>query len=169
MVPSDVSDSCYYHFCFPDFFVRRIWFYWESHWWVAQERAKDSKFLLLFLVCLCFGNDDLLCLRSCDSFKVDKLAYKEQEVSLLVKLGRFEEGATLFRGLLSMNPDNYRWYMMLSLLSIPFCNLLHVCSWIFYVQFQILWRPSKVCWALFRKWSVFTWTNWTVGFLVQIP
>ena len=41
-------------------------------------------------------------------FKVDKLAYKEQEVSLLVKLGRFEEAATLFRALLSMNPDNYR-------------------------------------------------------------
>ncbi|PON58919.1 N-terminal acetyltransferase A, auxiliary subunit [Trema orientale] len=41
---------------------------------------------------------------------VDKLAYKEQEVSLLVKLDRFEEGATLFRVLLSMNPDNYRYY-----------------------------------------------------------
>ncbi|KAH7547325.1 hypothetical protein FEM48_Zijuj01G0297800 [Ziziphus jujuba var. spinosa] len=41
---------------------------------------------------------------------VDKLAYKEQEVSLLVKLGRFEEAATLYRALLSMNPDNYRYY-----------------------------------------------------------
>ncbi|GMN37279.1 hypothetical protein TIFTF001_006685 [Ficus carica] len=41
---------------------------------------------------------------------VDKLAYKEQEVSLLVKLGRFEEGATLYKALLSMNPDNYRYY-----------------------------------------------------------
>ncbi|XP_019448115.1 PREDICTED: N-alpha-acetyltransferase 15, NatA auxiliary subunit-like isoform X1 [Lupinus angustifolius] len=41
---------------------------------------------------------------------VDKLEYKEQEVSLLVKLGRFEEGEKLYRSLLSMNPDNYRYY-----------------------------------------------------------
>ncbi|XP_062098866.1 N-terminal acetyltransferase A complex auxiliary subunit NAA15-like isoform X2 [Humulus lupulus] len=41
---------------------------------------------------------------------VDKLAFKEQEVSLLVKLGCFEEGATLFKALLSMNPDNYGYY-----------------------------------------------------------
>ncbi|XP_027928732.1 N-terminal acetyltransferase A complex auxiliary subunit NAA15-like [Vigna unguiculata] len=41
---------------------------------------------------------------------VDKLAYKEQEVSLLIKLGRLEEGEKLFRALLSMNPDNYRYY-----------------------------------------------------------
>ncbi|KAM5578948.1 N-terminal acetyltransferase A complex auxiliary subunit NAA15 [Rosa sericea] len=41
---------------------------------------------------------------------VDKLDYKEQEVSLLVKLGRLEEGAELYRVLLSMNPDNYRYY-----------------------------------------------------------
>ncbi|XP_018632751.1 N-terminal acetyltransferase A complex auxiliary subunit NAA15 isoform X2 [Nicotiana tomentosiformis] len=41
---------------------------------------------------------------------VDKLGYKEQEVSLLLKLGRFEEGERLFRVLLSMNPDNYRYY-----------------------------------------------------------
>ncbi|KAI4355680.1 hypothetical protein L6164_004427 [Bauhinia variegata] len=41
---------------------------------------------------------------------VDKLAYKEQEVSLLVKLGHFEEGKILYWGLLSMNPDNYRYY-----------------------------------------------------------
>ncbi|KAK4375423.1 hypothetical protein RND71_006100 [Anisodus tanguticus] len=40
----------------------------------------------------------------------DKLGYKEQEVSLLLKLHRFEEGETLFRVLLSMNPDNYRYY-----------------------------------------------------------
>ncbi|KAF2323305.1 hypothetical protein GH714_034540 [Hevea brasiliensis] len=39
---------------------------------------------------------------------VDKLAYKEQEVSLLVKLGRLEEAAELYRVLLAMNPDNYR-------------------------------------------------------------
>ncbi|KAG8656320.1 N-terminal acetyltransferase A complex auxiliary subunit NAA15 isoform X2 [Manihot esculenta] len=41
---------------------------------------------------------------------VDKLAYKEQEVPLLVKLGRLEEGAELYKALLAMNPDNYRYY-----------------------------------------------------------
>ncbi|KAL2539245.1 tetratricopeptide repeat (TPR)-containing protein [Abeliophyllum distichum] len=41
---------------------------------------------------------------------IDKLAYKEQEVSLLVKLGHAEEGENLYRVLLSMNPDNYRYY-----------------------------------------------------------
>ncbi|XP_010537937.1 PREDICTED: N-alpha-acetyltransferase 15, NatA auxiliary subunit [Tarenaya hassleriana] len=41
---------------------------------------------------------------------VDKLAYKEQEVSLLIKLGRLEEADKLYRVLLSMNPDNYRYY-----------------------------------------------------------
>ncbi|OIW11907.1 hypothetical protein TanjilG_18180, partial [Lupinus angustifolius] len=41
---------------------------------------------------------------------IDKVSYKEQEVSLLVKLGRLEEGETLYRALLSMNPDNYRYY-----------------------------------------------------------
>nr|KYP36617.1 NMDA receptor-regulated protein 1 [Cajanus cajan] len=41
---------------------------------------------------------------------VDKLAYKEQEVSLLVKLDCLEEGEKLYRALLSMNPDNYRYY-----------------------------------------------------------
>lgn len=41
---------------------------------------------------------------------VDKLAIKEQEVSLLVKLGQLEEGEKLYRVLLSMNPDNYRYY-----------------------------------------------------------
>lgn len=39
--------------------------------------------------------------------KVDKLSYKEQEVSLLEKLGRFSEGEELYKKLLSMNPDNY--------------------------------------------------------------
>ncbi|XP_039045865.1 N-terminal acetyltransferase A complex auxiliary subunit NAA15-like [Hibiscus syriacus] len=41
---------------------------------------------------------------------VDKLTYKEQEVSLLVKLGRLEEGSNLYKALLIMNPDNYRYY-----------------------------------------------------------
>ncbi|MBA0691083.1 hypothetical protein Goari_008731 [Gossypium aridum] len=39
---------------------------------------------------------------------VDKLTSREQEVSLLVKLGRLEEGANHYRALLAMNPDNYR-------------------------------------------------------------
>lgn len=42
--------------------------------------------------------------------QVDKLGYKEQEVSLLVKLGRLEEGAELYKVLLAMNPDNYRYF-----------------------------------------------------------
>ncbi|CAL0325972.1 unnamed protein product [Lupinus luteus] len=41
---------------------------------------------------------------------IDKVSYKEQEVSLLVKLGRLEEGEALYRELLSMNPDNYKYY-----------------------------------------------------------
>ncbi|XP_023514565.1 N-terminal acetyltransferase A complex auxiliary subunit NAA15-like [Cucurbita pepo subsp. pepo] len=41
---------------------------------------------------------------------VDKLSYKEQEVSLLVKLGRLEEGKNLYKTLLAINPDNYRYY-----------------------------------------------------------
>ncbi|XVE52132.1 hypothetical protein DITRI_Ditri02bG0097600 [Diplodiscus trichospermus] len=41
---------------------------------------------------------------------VDKLTYKEQEVSLLVKLGRLEEAANIYKALLTMNPDNYRYY-----------------------------------------------------------
>jgi tetratricopeptide (TPR) repeat protein len=45
-----------------------------------------------------------------ESKMVDKLAYKEQEVSLLVKLGRLEEAEKLYQALLSMNPDNYRYY-----------------------------------------------------------
>ncbi|XP_057732571.1 N-terminal acetyltransferase A complex auxiliary subunit NAA15 [Arachis stenosperma] len=49
-------------------------------------------------------------LRKKESKIVDKLEYKEQEVSLLVKLGRLEEGEVLYQALLSMNPDNYRYY-----------------------------------------------------------
>ncbi|KAD2806185.1 hypothetical protein E3N88_39562 [Mikania micrantha] len=41
---------------------------------------------------------------------VDKLSYKEVEASLLVKLNRLQEGEKLYRVLLSMNPDNYRYY-----------------------------------------------------------
>ncbi|XP_057454244.1 N-terminal acetyltransferase A complex auxiliary subunit NAA15 [Lotus japonicus] len=49
-------------------------------------------------------------LRKKESKIVDKLAVKEQEVSLLRKLGHLEEAETLYRGLLSTNPDNYRYY-----------------------------------------------------------
>ncbi|KAH8514435.1 hypothetical protein H0E87_007314, partial [Populus deltoides] len=49
-------------------------------------------------------------LRKKESKIVDKLTYKEQEVSLLVKLDRHEEGAELYKALLSINPDNYRYY-----------------------------------------------------------
>ncbi|CAH1425556.1 unnamed protein product [Lactuca virosa] len=41
---------------------------------------------------------------------VDRLSYKEEEVSLLVKLNSFEEGEKLYRVLLAMNPDNYKYY-----------------------------------------------------------
>lgn len=41
---------------------------------------------------------------------VDKLGYKEQEGHLLLKLRQFEEGEKLYTMLLSMNPDNYRYY-----------------------------------------------------------
>ncbi|CAN8240552.1 unnamed protein product [Cochlearia groenlandica] len=41
---------------------------------------------------------------------VDKLSYKEQEASLMSKLCRLEEADKLYRVLLSMNPDNYRYY-----------------------------------------------------------
>ncbi|XP_020582389.1 N-terminal acetyltransferase A complex auxiliary subunit NAA15 isoform X2 [Phalaenopsis equestris] len=42
---------------------------------------------------------------------VDKLAFKEQLVSILVKLGRVEDGEKLYRSLLLMNPDNYRYFV----------------------------------------------------------
>ncbi|KAI3712036.1 hypothetical protein L1987_70585 [Smallanthus sonchifolius] len=41
---------------------------------------------------------------------VDKLSYKEEEASLLLKLNCLEEGEKLYRVLLAMNPDNYRYY-----------------------------------------------------------
>ncbi|PWA64291.1 tetratricopeptide repeat (TPR)-containing protein [Artemisia annua] len=43
-------------------------------------------------------------------WRVDKLSYKEEEVSLLVKLNNIEEGEKLYRVLLTMNPDNYSYY-----------------------------------------------------------
>jgi len=41
------------------------------------------------------------------SFQVDKLAFKEQMVSILVKLGCLDEGEKIYRALLLMNSDNY--------------------------------------------------------------
>ncbi|KAI0487862.1 hypothetical protein KFK09_027685 [Dendrobium nobile] len=42
---------------------------------------------------------------------VDKLAFKEQLVSILDKLDRVEDGEKLYRSLLLMNPDNYRYFV----------------------------------------------------------
>ncbi|RWW31468.1 hypothetical protein GW17_00003906 [Ensete ventricosum] len=39
---------------------------------------------------------------------VDKLAFKEQMASIVLKLGPFEEGEKIYRSLLFMNSDNYR-------------------------------------------------------------
>ncbi|CAL9113079.1 unnamed protein product [Musa textilis] len=42
---------------------------------------------------------------------VDKLAFKEQMASIVLKLGRFEEGEKIYRSLLFMNSDNYRYFI----------------------------------------------------------
>ncbi|KAJ4718198.1 N-alpha-acetyltransferase 16, NatA auxiliary subunit-like [Melia azedarach] len=78
-----------------------------------NERCEHGEMLLykIFLLEECgFFERALEELRKKEMKIVDKLAYKEQEVSLLVKLGRSEEAAKLYRMLLSMNPDNYRYY-----------------------------------------------------------
>ncbi|KAL5072633.1 hypothetical protein RYX36_011617 [Vicia faba] len=49
-------------------------------------------------------------LRQNESKIVDKLAFKEQEVLLVMKLGHLEEAESLYRILLSMNPDDYSYY-----------------------------------------------------------
>ncbi|KAJ6839531.1 N-alpha-acetyltransferase 15, NatA auxiliary subunit [Iris pallida] len=41
---------------------------------------------------------------------VDKLAFKEQIASILVKLGQLEEGEKAYRALLLINPDNYEYF-----------------------------------------------------------
>lgn len=41
-------------------------------------------------------------------FQVDKLSFKEQMASILLKLGHLEEAEKLFRSLLVMNADNYQ-------------------------------------------------------------
>ncbi|KAI4965364.1 hypothetical protein ZWY2020_054720 [Hordeum vulgare] len=40
---------------------------------------------------------------------VDKLSFREQMASILLKLGRFDEAEKIYRSLLFMNPDNYKY------------------------------------------------------------
>uniref|UniRef100_A0A8R7TVA6 N-alpha-acetyltransferase 16, NatA auxiliary subunit n=1 Tax=Triticum urartu TaxID=4572 RepID=A0A8R7TVA6_TRIUA len=40
---------------------------------------------------------------------VDKLSFREQMACILLKLGRFEEAEKIYRSLLFMNPDNYKY------------------------------------------------------------
>ncbi|KAF8676019.1 hypothetical protein HU200_047522 [Digitaria exilis] len=42
---------------------------------------------------------------------VDKLSFKEQMASVLFKLGRFAESESIYRSLLLMNPDNYKYFI----------------------------------------------------------
>ncbi|KAM0944855.1 putative transferase [Dioscorea sansibarensis] len=42
---------------------------------------------------------------------VDKLAFKEQMVSILVKLDHLKEGEKIYRSLLFMNSDNYKYFV----------------------------------------------------------
>ncbi|KAJ0960818.1 hypothetical protein J5N97_001267 [Dioscorea zingiberensis] len=42
---------------------------------------------------------------------VDKLAFKEQMASISVKLGHLEEGEKMYRSLLVMNSDNYKYFV----------------------------------------------------------
>nr|CAB3477629.1 unnamed protein product [Digitaria exilis] len=42
---------------------------------------------------------------------VDKLSFKEQMASVLFKLGRFDESESIYRSLLLMNPDNYKYFI----------------------------------------------------------
>ncbi|KAJ7951835.1 N-alpha-acetyltransferase 16, NatA auxiliary subunit [Quillaja saponaria] len=78
-----------------------------------NERCEHGEMLLYKISLLeeCgFCEKGLVELRKKESKFVDKLSYKEQEVALLVKLGHLEEGEKLYRMLLSVNPDNYRYY-----------------------------------------------------------
>ncbi|KAM7255604.1 hypothetical protein ACFE04_008502 [Oxalis oulophora] len=78
-----------------------------------NERCEHGEMLLYKISLLeeCGFHDKALAELHKREFKiVDKLSYKEQEVSLLVKLDRVEEAVKLYRILLSMNPDNYRYY-----------------------------------------------------------
>uniref|UniRef100_A0A0D9V2Y2 Uncharacterized protein n=1 Tax=Leersia perrieri TaxID=77586 RepID=A0A0D9V2Y2_9ORYZ len=42
---------------------------------------------------------------------VDKLSFKEQMACILLKLGRFEEAEKIYKSLLFMNPDNYKYFI----------------------------------------------------------
>ncbi|CAM0881720.1 unnamed protein product [Alopecurus aequalis] len=42
---------------------------------------------------------------------VDKLSFREQMACILLKLGRFEEAEKIYRSLLLMNPDNYKYFI----------------------------------------------------------
>ncbi|KAL6842778.1 hypothetical protein ACP4OV_027622 [Aristida adscensionis] len=42
---------------------------------------------------------------------VDKLSFREQMASVLFKLGRFDESERIYRSLLFMNPDNYKYFI----------------------------------------------------------
>ncbi|GKB39589.1 putative transferase, partial [Tanacetum coccineum] len=71
----------------------------------------DSALQLISLLKECgFYEKALQELRRKEFKIVDKLSYKEEEVSLLVKLNNIEEGEKLYRVLLAMNPDNYSYY-----------------------------------------------------------
>ncbi|KAH1247501.1 N-terminal acetyltransferase A complex auxiliary subunit NAA15 [Glycine max] len=73
------------------------------------DSSSSSGFFLISLLEKCdFLERALEELHKKESKIVDKLVYKEQEVSLSVKLGHLEEGEALYRALLSMNLDNYR-------------------------------------------------------------
>ncbi|KAG5229091.1 acetyltransferase-related family protein [Salix suchowensis] len=77
-----------------------------------NERCEHGEMLLYKISLLeeCSSHERALEeLHKKESKIVDKLSLKEQEVSLLVKLGRLEEGAELYKALLSINPDNYRY------------------------------------------------------------
>ncbi|KAK6795857.1 hypothetical protein RDI58_009312 [Solanum bulbocastanum] len=78
-----------------------------------NERCEHGEMLLYKISLLeeCgFPERALEELRKKESKMVDKLDYKEQEALLILKLGHLEEGEKLFRVLLTMNPDNYRYY-----------------------------------------------------------
>ncbi|KAL6568104.1 N-alpha-acetyltransferase 16, NatA auxiliary subunit [Orobanche hederae] len=77
-----------------------------------NERCEHGEMLLYKLISLleeCGSVERALEELHKKEFKiVDKLSFKEQEVSLLEKLGRLDEGVERYKKLLSMNPDNYK-------------------------------------------------------------
>ena len=75
---------------------------------IEKELLKE-KFVFLVRTKLWNTEREPAVLTNLTHLQVDKLSYKEQEVSLLVKLGRLEEGKNLYKTLLAINPDNYRY------------------------------------------------------------